>query len=1036
MAGEDRFEIRRDDTGGDEEELVLEQQQQQQQPLVVAEVRRRCWSDEEVLAAVACVEANHGLFEGRQHFQPCVPGCQVVDQRCVLLDGVLTRYREMTPRSYRGHPSHYSPTEGSKDIDHEQKRPPAESSSDTQLAAAPPPVGSCDSTAVHAPPPQPSPEQQQSAVDGTETRAGISLWVWVCAVLVGCCAVGLSYQQFVWTVHPVESQLRAFYERHDQTKLEKIPSIMFRYRGREDQLMTDLAEKYSSSQKVKSQNTKNGRGDRHFDGSTSGSALIDASAAGVLQAVRRLLLEPGTTSDIEGRSKVNSGTALWNAASNGHADVVRALLEAGSDIEASNRGWTPLLAASDHNHTDVVHILVAAGANIEATTPNAGNTPLMFAALYSSLPSVRVLLAAGARTEQTDRAEGNTALTHAVSVHSDDIQSADYRLLNQPDVIRALVQAGADIEAKDYQGLTAFGYAAMNFNDAAAKTLAELGANQNIEWHPPATKKTQPKVSKLSKVPVQLENWDGKRPPLGDHKFEIRSVSDDGDPVVQYLYTFGVFEAYALPELWAQNVPHVIKDDMAGLMNFLVYHMHTGSQLHDGDIVRTSDRNIVMKVVCVNDTVERHRLLHSALTQVSLDVKEILKLIPVTPTQKWYDEADHICLNPLSGSRLVDAAGDGNSTELRLLLESREYKPAAVNRALASAALSGHAEIAQMLLQIGGRDPKHRSSLLLRTVNRNHTDCAHVLLATPNINLDARGERYSGCTAIGIAASNGNVDLVNALLAAQADFTVRCDGPSSNGDRFGGGKTPLIQAAMLGTPGHVSVLQALLRAGADTEVTDWHPALGSDDMPGLGPGTITGSGATALWRAAVHGHAENVHVLLRAGASTRAKHMCNWAMGFPQHLCQQGRMYTAGELIEHHAAAEADMIAQNWPKPLDDEMRGQQMKLWLHGISKHWVQSPDGSGPLVLTCGPDDYIASYTKLIQAFGLAGMRSFVFKYLKQERGIMTASRVLQDKAGQTSYTVDSAPNILIAILNDPPIFHSQDPNATARHAHRSE
>ena len=48
----------------------------------------------QVQEAVAVFEANHGLSEGRMDFKPIdgVPGCQIVQLKCVLMPGVMERY--------------------------------------------------------------------------------------------------------------------------------------------------------------------------------------------------------------------------------------------------------------------------------------------------------------------------------------------------------------------------------------------------------------------------------------------------------------------------------------------------------------------------------------------------------------------------------------------------------------------------------------------------------------------------------------------------------------------------------------------------------------------------------------------------------------------------------------------------------------------------------------------------------------------------------------------------------------------------------
>ena len=56
-------------------------------------------SDAQVKKAVRVVEHNHGLVKGRVKFQQLVPGTEIVNQKCVLCDGVLQRYYSLQPNS-------------------------------------------------------------------------------------------------------------------------------------------------------------------------------------------------------------------------------------------------------------------------------------------------------------------------------------------------------------------------------------------------------------------------------------------------------------------------------------------------------------------------------------------------------------------------------------------------------------------------------------------------------------------------------------------------------------------------------------------------------------------------------------------------------------------------------------------------------------------------------------------------------------------------------------------------------------------------
>jgi ankyrin repeat protein len=91
------------------------------------------------------------------------------------------------------------------------------------------------------------------------------------------------------------------------------------------------------------------------------TVLMIAARTGVAAAVKTLLshrADPNAREDHRGQS------ALMWAATEGHVEVVRALIEAGADVTArSKQGWTALLFAARDGRMDVVRALLDAGAN-------------------------------------------------------------------------------------------------------------------------------------------------------------------------------------------------------------------------------------------------------------------------------------------------------------------------------------------------------------------------------------------------------------------------------------------------------------------------------------------------------------------------------------------------------------------------------------------------------------------------------------------------------------------------------------------------
>jgi hypothetical protein len=142
-----------------------------------------------------------------------------------------------------------------------------------------------------------------------------------------------------------------------------------------------------------------------------------------------------------------------------------------SDPATRSEQTSALAIAVELHDVDIVELLLKSGANAQGR--DTGN-PLCSAA-ERGLPSIaRLLLAAGAN--QNDRgAFGRTAL-HENSLHLDN---SDKQLA----IARALVDAGADIDATDDEGSTAVTLAFDTGKTGLAKFLLDRGASLDMPGH-------------------------------------------------------------------------------------------------------------------------------------------------------------------------------------------------------------------------------------------------------------------------------------------------------------------------------------------------------------------------------------------------------------------------------------------------------------------------------------------------------------------------------------------------------------------------
>jgi uncharacterized protein len=129
--------------------------------------------------------------------------------------------------------------------------------------------------------------------------------------------------------------------------------------------------------------------------------------------------------------------AMMLAALNGDATFVNLLIA--KDAEVNKKGWTPLHYAATNGHDDIVKILVDHSAYIDAGSPN-GTTPLMMAARGGHLSTCKLLLDEGADLRIKNQI-GMTAADFAAKYNEKDVAEGLQARLNS-------MKSGADNTSK------------------------------------------------------------------------------------------------------------------------------------------------------------------------------------------------------------------------------------------------------------------------------------------------------------------------------------------------------------------------------------------------------------------------------------------------------------------------------------------------------------------------------------------------------------------------------------------------------------
>jgi ankyrin repeat protein len=555
-------------------------------------------------------------------------------------------------------------------------------------------------------------------------------------------------------------------------------------------------------------------------GLTALSFAADADCGCVVD----LLLATGASARIKDK---NGQNPLFAAQS---AEIINKLLDAGADIDCRDEdGWTPLLATES---VEVAEALIKRGADVNARDPH-GRSLLVKALDRNIVEIVRLLVSLPQTQLLLNAHPSGSALGHAiinnkskevielligaganVNAPSED-EYAQFPLYwaEDGDIIRILLNAGADPGKVTADGFTALHYHCSSGHTDAVNLLLQRGGN--IDHRGPGGQTSlmrtldngghldTVKLLLLLRSPTLLDARDD------DGKTALSMAVEDNLSVI----ATALMDAGADVHIADENgvTPLMLCSD-AGLAQML---LDRGANVNDDDLdgcttlvhaCKRGDENIVR--ILIENGADMYRVDSTGMTPLMTACEHSHVGAVQVLLQARHESAEWIGARSNSGHTALIMAVKSSATDcVKALLAAGAGVNAATNSGYTALHLAEDLEIARFLLEAGAEDiviaaPFGNTALTCACKN-NRIDIVKLLLEH---NFDIN--RFVGSTPLAAAAYGGHVDVMRLLLEANpaADVNMRC----SSGD------TALIRAAA----DQPASLKLLLDVGADTRLTD------------------------------------------------------------------------------------------------------------------------------------------------------------------------------------------------------------------------
>ena len=539
--------------------------------------------------------------------------------------------------------------------------------------------------------------------------------------------------------------------------------------------------------------------------------------------VHALLSDSGCLVDAIGQ---NGYTALHYSCTDGHADIVRALVNHKTNVNArTDSGDTPLTLAAKYKHDNVVHALLSDSQCLIDAKSQDGYTALHYSCRYDHVDIVRTLVKHKANVNaRTD--SGDTLLTLATRNKHDNVVHA---LLSDSQCL---------VDAKGQDGYTALQYSCRYGHVDIVKALVKHKANVNARTDRGDTPLTLATRNKHDNVMHAL---------LSDSQCLVDAKGQDGYTALHYSCRDGHVDIVKILVKHKANL-NARTDSGNTPLTLAARNKHDNvvhALLSDSVDAKGQDGYTELHYSCRDGHVDIVKILvkYKANVNARTDSGDT----PLTLAAK--NKHDNVVHALLSDSQcLVDAKGQDGYTALHY---SCRYGHLDIVRTLVN----------QFKVDVNDRTKSGDTPLTL-AVRHEHDNVVHVLLSDSQCLMDAKGQ--DGYTPLHYSCRYGHVDIVRTLVKLKANVNAKTDS----------GDTPLTLAAR---NKHDNVVHALLfdsQCLVDANGQDGYTALyyscryGHVDIVRtlvknkVNVNTKTDSGDTPLTLAARNKHDNVVHTLL------------------------------------------------------------------------------------------------------------------------------------------------------------------------------